>query len=347
MPAHVFLADPGWEAPLFQELERMGCGPTPATADQPWILAHEMPRTPWAAFARQTLPHASEARPASINAWADQILEAALPALPADQPWRLHLWPAYGEGRAGLHRCGLIRAALMERLKKRRRALLRTLEEETVTQPFTAHTSLVQAVLTAPDAGFVSVCPAPAPLEWRALVSTFPAGEIPHAEDKAAPSRAFAKVVESELRLGCQIQRGETCVDLGASPGSWSYVALQRGARVTAVDRSPLREDLMRNPRLLFHQGDAFKFKPERQVDWLVCDIIAAPQRSLDLLLEWLRERRMRRFIVTLKFKGADEYGVMEQLKAEAPPLCADFRLTRLCANKNEVCAFGLAAGEG
>ena len=99
----------------------------------------------------------------------------------------------------------------------------------------------------------------------------------------------------------------------------------------------------MRNPRLKFIQADAFKFKPDTPVDWLICDIIAAPQRSIDLLLEWLREKQMRRFIVTIKFKGTDEYHLLDQLKAEAPPLCSDFRLTRLCANKNEVTAFGAA----
>jgi 23S rRNA (cytidine2498-2'-O)-methyltransferase len=99
----------------------------------------------------------------------------------------------------------------------------------------------------------------------------------------------------------------------------------------------------MRHPKLHFHQGDAFKFTPEQTVDWLICDIIAAPQRSIDLLLEWLRDHRMRRFIVTIKFKGADEYALLDQLKHEVPPLCSDFRLTRLCANKNEVSAFGSA----
>ena len=77
-------------------------------------------------------------------------------------------------------------------------------------------------------------------------------------------------------------------------------------------------------------------------MDWLVCDVIAAPQRSIDLLLEWLGEKRMRNFVVTIKFKGHDEYAVLETLKREAAPLCADFYLNRLCANKNEVCAFGV-----
>ena len=162
------------------------------------------------------------------------------------------------------------------------------------------------------------------------------------ADDKSAPSRAFTKLVESEQRLGRQIERGQSCVDLGASPGSWSYVAIQRGAHVIAVDRSELREDLMRCPRLHYENTDAFKYQPAQSVDWLVCDVIAAPQRSIDLLLEWLREKRMRNFIVTIKFKGHDEYPLLDILKREAPPLCADFRLTRLCANKNEVCAFGV-----
>jgi 23S rRNA (cytidine2498-2'-O)-methyltransferase len=327
---HTLLADPELIAPLAQELG------VPA-GDSPWLACAHLPA--FAAFARQTLPDSRTVQAASVKAWADAILEAILGVLPDPQPWRLHLWPGYGEGRAGANRCNLIRTALTERLKKRRRALLRSLEENTA--PFTPATSLVQAVLTAPDTGLLSVSVAPLPHERRALICTFPAGDLPPASDKLAPSRAFAKVVEAELRLGERLQAGQTCVDLGASPGSWSYVALQRGARVTAVDRSPLREDLMRHPRLHFHQGDAFKFRPATPVDWLLCDIIAAPQRSIDLLLDWLAGGLMRRFLVTIKFKGGDEYGLLDTLKRQAPSLCADFRLTRLCANKNEVSAFG------
>lgn len=331
---HAYLAVPDCVPFLAQELGLNG------VSEGPWLTSEALPSPPYLAFCRQALPQAREIAAASINAWADQIVEAIAGVLPDDQPWRLHLWPHYGEGRAGEHRCALIHDSLTMRLKKRRRILLRHLEDSTL--PLTPQTSLVQVVLLEPGAGFLSVAAAPQPHDLRAIVSSFPGGYVPIAEDKAAPSRAFTKVVESESRLGEFLQRDQTCVDLGASPGSWSYVALQRGARVTAVDRSPLRDDLMRHPHLTFHQGDAFKFKPAAPVDWLICDIIAAPQRSMDLLLEWLRERHMRRFIVTLKFKGTDEYPLMTQLKQEAAPLCADFRLTRLCANKNEVCAFGV-----
>jgi len=334
---HAFLPAEGCATFLADELRRAGVLPLEG-APEGWVLAEALPKPPLLAFVRQTLPQACPLSAASINGWADALIDLLLTSLGDEEPWHLHLWPAYGEGRAGQHRCELIHAAFTERLKKRRRIRLK--HEQRALTPATA---LLQGAMTAPDAGFASLTTAAQRLELRPLVSDFIAGEIPHAEDKAAPSRAFAKVIESELRLGQRIERGQTCVDLGASPGSWTYVALQRGATAIAVDRSPLRDDLMRHPRLQFHQGDAFKFRPEKRVDWLVCDIIASPQRSIDLLLEWLRERQMRKFIVTLKFKGTDEYALIDQLKREALPLCADFRLTRLCANKNEVCAYGIA----
>jgi 23S rRNA (cytidine2498-2'-O)-methyltransferase len=334
---HAFLPTEESASFLVDELSRAGIS---SRLNEPFVLADALPDPAILAFAHQALPNVTLITEASINGWADHIIASMLTTLTDDQPWHLHLWPAYGEGKAGQHRCQLILTALTERLKKRRRSLFRSWQKESA--PSYGAQALVQAVLTAPDAGAVSTTLMTQDL--RAILSQHVAGDIPHAEDKAAPSRAFAKVIEAELRLGHQIERGQTCVDLGASPGSWSYVAIQRGAHVTAIDRSPLRDDLMRSPRLKFIQSDAFKFKPETPVDWLICDIIAAPQRSIDLLLKWLREKQMRRFIVTLKFKGTDEYHLMDQLKQEAPPLCADFRLTRLCANKNEVTAFGLTA---
>ena len=336
---HAFLPAEGCDVFLVDELKQAGVEAW-SSEQQPFVLAETLPDPPLLAFARQTLPNARELSQVSINGWADQLIEVMLATLPEDQPWHLHLWPAYGEGKAGQHRCALIHAALGERLKKRRRSLWRSWQKADAEILLEEH-GLVQAVLTAPDAGIISAAPAPLLQDLKAIFSTHIAGDIPHAEDKAAPSRAFAKVIEAELRLKQRIERGQTCVDLGASPGSWSYVAIQRGAHVIAIDRSPLRDDLMRSPRLQFIQADAFKFKPEKPVDWLICDIIAAPQRSMDLLLEWLREKQMRRFIVTIKFKGSDEYHLLSQLKNEAPAFCTDFGLTRLCANKNEVTAFG------
>ena len=360
--------------------------PAPQGSLAVWWSNSISPQLPCLAFVRQLLPDALPVRAESIRGWADRLVAAVAGTLPDDHPWSLHIEPHYGartahrigarawhsarreargEGRgakaqnqpgttaqpeaaAGRYRCQLIREAVLELLQRKRRHLLRQLRREPA--PFTARDSLVQLLLTAPDAGFLSVAPAPLVFDQRHLISPVPKGEVPAAVDKTAPSRAFAKLVEAELRLGCGIRAGETCVDLGASPGSWTYVAVSRGARVIAVDRSPLREDLMRSRQVEFRQGDAFGFQPPRPVDWLLCDVIAAPERTAALLLEWLRHGWCRHFVVILKVGKREATGgeepsgdVLTALKRDLPPLTRELFLTRLCANKREVCAFGSA----
>jgi 23S rRNA (cytidine2498-2'-O)-methyltransferase len=180
------------------------------------------------------------------------------------------------------------------------------------------------------------------PFEQRHLLSPFPKGEVPVASDPTAPSRAFAKLEEAELRLGRGIRAGESCVDLGAAPGSWTYAALGRGARVIAVDRSPLREDLLADPHVEFVPGDAFRFQPKQPVDWLLCDVLAAPERTAELILQWLQRGWCRNFVVTLKLKDTPGADVLARLKREMPALTSELFLTRLCANKKEVCVFGM-----
>ncbi len=333
-------------------------------------------RLPLLAFCRQWLPDAVVVHAASINSWAQLLFQKAVQQLPDSQPWQLHVVPHYGtaasprlgarawhsltrrgpqavaearrqlgrteEGvdpEAGRHRCELIRERFGQLLREKRRSLLRNLVEEPT--PFGGEHSLLQLWLTRPDSGCVSVATAPLPNNQRHLLSPFPKGATPLFSDKAAPSRAFAKLAEAEVRLGRQIQPGERCVDLGAAPGSWTYWAVSRGARVVAVDRAPLRADLQEHPRVTFQEGDAFGFRPAGPVDWLLCDVIAPPEQSAALLVRWVRQGWCRHFVVTLKLREADALDALEKVKRElAAPGC-DLLLTKLCANKKEVCAFG------
>jgi 23S rRNA (cytidine2498-2'-O)-methyltransferase len=99
----------------------------------------------------------------------------------------------------------------------------------------------------------------------------------------------------------------------------------------------------MEHPRLTFSRGDAFRYEPREPVDWLLCDVIAFPTRSFELLETWLARRWCRWFCVTIKFKGADDYPMLEDFKARLASSAAEFRLRRLTNNKNEVTAFGRA----
>ena len=343
---HLILTERGNEPFLIQEVQR-SFREVHLHTRSPGLVAFEAPlqleAPPCFVFARQLLPEARPCSAPSISAWVELVQAVLTSELPEEKPWQLQIAPHYSSGEGGHNRCELIRKSLLDVLRRKRRQLVRSLRA--VPHVFTPDDSLVQLLLTSPEGGFLSVASAPGPFAWRRVTWPYVKGEIPVASDKAAPSRAFAKLLEAEQRLGRSIAAAETCVDLGASPGSWSYVALARGANVIAVDRAPLRADLMSHPRLTFQQGDAFKFTPGASVDWLLCDVVAAPERSVDLLLHWLREGLTRHFVMTLKFKGQEEYGLVDRLKHALPGLCDDFYLVHLCANKNEVCAFGSRKG--
>jgi 23S rRNA (cytidine2498-2'-O)-methyltransferase len=71
-----------------------------------------------------------------------------------------------------------------------------------------------------------------------------------------------------------------------------------------AVDRAPLLPPAATHPALTFLRGDAFSYAPPAPVDWLLCDVIAEPARTVDLVQRWMAEGRCRRLVATLKFKG-------------------------------------------
>jgi 23S rRNA (cytidine2498-2'-O)-methyltransferase len=108
---HLFLTDSDTAPFLADELRRAAPDSAPREIDRLGIAADVNLDGLLLAFARQTLPDAIEVQAASINAWADRIIESVAGIFPDDQPWRLHLWPQYGEGKAGQNRCELIRAS--------------------------------------------------------------------------------------------------------------------------------------------------------------------------------------------------------------------------------------------
>ena len=56
--------------------------------------------------------------------------------------------------------------------------------------------------------------------------SPFPNGEPRFVEDRTAPSRAYLKLWELFTLVGERPQPGELCVDLGSSPGGWTWAEL-------------------------------------------------------------------------------------------------------------------------
>ncbi|MDP6946528.1 MAG: DNA gyrase subunit A, partial [Myxococcota bacterium] len=245
-------------------------------------------------YALQVMPEVEELRGSSVKTLAHAVVDHVV--APLDEMtgrWELHVVvPGQIRGHRKpymRHRADLLEEAIDSRIARIRRRTHRRRDDRAA--PLAA---LVQVALVEPERLFVSVsrCLAISPLGvWPCQ---HPAGIATFDEAPDAPASSYRKLAEAFAYMGVAPQPGETVVDLGASPGGWTWVASGFGARVTAVDRSPLDVRLMARPGVEFVRGDAFKFQPDAPVDWLVSDVVAYPERVIALIEQWCTRRAAR-----------------------------------------------------
>lgn len=200
----------------------------------------------------------------------------------------------------------------------------------------------VQVAIVGRTSALVSASPVPTLAAGGFAVAPWAAGLPTITTDKQAPSRAYRKLEETFQWLGRAPRQDETVVDLGGAPGGWAHTALKRGAFVTAVDRSPLAPPAAGHPRLQQIQGDAFAFVPPSPIDWLLCDVICEPPRSIDLIERWAANGWCRNLVVTVKFKGAvGNHVVVEPIVTRLTSLGFAFaRAKHMHNNHNEIEVF-------
>ncbi|MBL6617468.1 MAG: hypothetical protein ISP49_09775 [Reyranella sp.] len=141
--------------------------------------------------------------------------------------------------------------------------------------------------------------------------SPFANGEVAFVEDKTGPpNRAYLKLWEALVRLGRWPGPGERCLDLGASPGGWTWVLAKLGAEVIAVDKAPLDPRVAAMPGVAWRGESAFALEPASvgPVDWLCSDIVCYPARLLRLVETWRASGLVKNFVCTLKFQGATDH---------------------------------------
>ena len=165
--------------------------------------------------------------------------------------------------------------------------------------------------------------------------SPFPHGVVAFEHDRSGPpNRAYLKLWEAFTRLGRLPRPGERCLDLGASPGGWTWVLAGTGASVVAVDKAPLDPAIAALPNVEARTESAFGLDPAEfgPFDWLVCDVICYPARLLTLVQRWLAAGTCPRFVCTLKFQGETDHDT-----ARAFAAIPGSRLEHLHHNKHEL----------
>ncbi len=194
------------------------------------------------------------------------------------------------------------------------------------------------------------VFPAPAPVaplgSWTLLApdrmlaaarcsSPFGNGEVVFIEDRQGPpNRAYLKLWEALVQLRRWPQPGERCLDLGASPGGWTWVLAKLGAEVVAIDKAPLEPRIAALKGVSWRGESAFGLEPESvgAVDWLFSDIICYPARLLRLVERWRASGLVKNFVCTIKFQGETDHD-----SAEAFAAIPGARVLHLHHNKHEL----------
>lgn len=168
-----------------------------------------------------------------------------------------------------------------------------------------------------------------------ACSSPFPHGEVRFVEDKTnPPSRAYLKLWEAFTLAGKRPGPDELCLDLGSSPGGWSWVAATLGASVFSVDKADLAPNVAAMPNVEHCTGSGFGLDPRHcgEVDWLFSDMACYPDRLYQLVTRWMELGQCRNFVCTLKFQGETDHQTARSFAA-----IPDSHLVHLSCNKHEL----------
>ena len=137
-----------------------------------------------------------------------------------------------------------------------------------------------------------------------------------------SPSRSTLKLAEALMEFidddrgrAERIRPGMTAVDLGASPGGWSWQLVQRGFMVTAVDNGAMDPALMESGQVKHRRDDGFHYQPADPVDWLVCDMVESPSRIARLASKWIAEGWAEEAIFNLKLPMKKRWEELERCR--------------------------------
>jgi 23S rRNA (cytidine2498-2'-O)-methyltransferase len=170
-------------------------------------------------------------------------------------------------------------------------------------------------------------------------------GQRRMADHPDAPSRSFLKIEEAFSILKLKPEINDLVIDLGASPGGWSFSAALKGASVCAVDNAKLKGGASNHPGIIHYQINAFDYKPDKKVDWLLCDMIVEPYKVIKLLEEWLTRKLCRFFIINLKFGYTDIIALINDIEHDndlIKKMTSFIQIIHLYHDRDEVTLIGI-----
>lgn len=163
----------------------------------------------------------------------------------------------------------------------------------------------------------------------------FPLGWHEFEENKIAPpNRAYLKLWELFAVYNLAPKPHSHALEIGASPGGWSWVLSDLIAQIHTIDRAPLDAKLKSKTNVIHQIGDAFKLNPKdyEKCSWFYSDIICTPEKMYETVCFWLENSSVRNFICTVKFKGPCDFEILKKFLS-----IPNSQIIHLYQNKNEV----------
>ncbi|MEK6627485.1 MAG: SAM-dependent methyltransferase [Bdellovibrionota bacterium] len=165
--------------------------------------------------------------------------------------------------------------------------------------------------------------------------SQFPLGWHEFNEDKdTPPNRAYLKMWEVLCLNYIQLKPKDIVIDVGSSPGGWSWALSQYVKKVYSIDKAQLDNKIVKIPNISYQSEDAFQINPKDYNDctWLFSDIICTPERLLSLVENWHKKSQIKNYVCTIKFKGNCDFDIIKEFKKYE-----NSKIIHLYQNKNEV----------
>jgi 23S rRNA (cytidine2498-2'-O)-methyltransferase len=170
-------------------------------------------------------------------------------------------------------------------------------------------------------------------------LSDWPGGAVRFRREEGLLSRAAFKLLEAERAFKLPLERFNNALDLGAAPGGWTSVLLDRGLKVTAVDTAEMDASLIGHPRLHHLRRNAADLSfPPGTFDLLVCDMSWDPHRTCRLVSALSPAMTAGASgIITLKLMYRKPFQTLRELMEEYAEYFDIRKVKQLFHNREEV----------
>jgi 23S rRNA (cytidine2498-2'-O)-methyltransferase len=179
-------------------------------------------------------------------------------------------------------------------------------------------------------------------VSWAAQnLSPWAGGQVPI--NTPVSNRAGYKLLEALSVFEIQLRRGDSALDLGASPGAWTTLLRARGMKVTAVAPTPMYPWLDHDPDVIYHPMTAEQYLAccQTTFDLIVNDMKLDARDSARLMVEYARHLRSEGIaIMTLKLRPIKQHRIMDHSFRLLRKAYKIIRVRQLVSNRHEVTLF-------